>query len=82
MTVTLTNSSVASIKVMSVTLNEANTSDSTETDTCRSKIAGNSSCTIAVTFMPQASGARSGTPTIDDGDPASPQMVALTGTGT
>lgn len=39
-------------------------------------------CTIQVTFSPTASGPETGTVTITDSDPSSPQVVQLSGTGT
>jgi len=48
-----------------------------ETNTCGSSIAANGSCTISVTFTPQASGTTTGTLTIADG--AGTQAVSLSG---
>jgi Abnormal spindle-like microcephaly-assoc'd, ASPM-SPD-2-Hydin len=46
-------------------------------------LAGNMSCTVAITFTPGATGARSATLNIAGSDlPGSPKMVALSGTGT
>lgn len=39
------------------------------------------SCKVSVTFKPKATGTRTGTLTISDSDPSSPQVVALSGVG-
>jgi len=41
-----------------------------------------SSCNLAIEFSPTSGGTRYGTITITDSDPASPQIVGLSGTGT
>jgi hypothetical protein len=53
-----------------------------ETNTCGSSIAANGSCTVSVTFTPTASGAASGTLSVNSSAPGSPLTVALSGTGT
>src|SRR5207302_8213533 len=47
-----------------------------------SSLAPGASCTINVTFKPTQSGIRTGTASITDNAPGSPQKVSLTGTGT
>jgi len=49
---------------------------------CTAKVAPGSSCKLPLTFKPSASGTRTGTLTIVDTDPSSPQIVSLTGQGT
>lgn len=49
--------------------------------TCASKLAANSSCTISVTFTPSAAEARSATLTLTDSAMNSPQTVSLSGNG-
>jgi dienelactone hydrolase len=53
-----------------------------ETKTCGSSLAAGASCTIHVTFKPTQIGNRTGTLSITDNAPGSPQKVSLTGTGT
>ncbi len=53
-----------------------------QTNTCGAALAANSSCTIDVTFTPSASGTRTGSVTVNDNAPGSPQSASLTGTGT
>lgn len=43
---------------------------------------GYSTCTISVSFSPTTAGPRSGTLTVTDSDPTSPQVVSLSGIGT
>jgi len=50
--------------------------------TCGTKLLANTSCTIKVAFQPTTTGSRSGTLSIKDFNPASPQTVSLSGTGT
>ena len=80
--VSVTNAGTATLNISSVTLGGANPGDfSSSSASCMSPIAVNSSCTIAVTFTPQASGLRSATLLISDDAPGSPQTVSLDGTG-
>ena len=78
--VTLTNTG-------SVTLSISNISTSgdfalaTSTKPCGSMLAAGKNCTIKVTFTPTQVGPRTGTLTITDNSPSSPQTVALSGTG-
>ena len=78
----LTNYASTSLTISSI----ATTAGFAETDNCNGSLPGNSGtppdCTIQVTFTPAASGPQSGTLTITDSDPSSPQVVQLSGTGT
>jgi len=76
-TVTLTNSGTVSVSISGI----AASGDFAQTNTCGSSVAAGANCTISVTFTPTAIGVRSGTLTITDSAPGSPQMVALSGTG-
>jgi hypothetical protein len=73
--VTLTNSGSVALTLISVSVSGA----FQETDPCTATLAANSRCTISVQFAPTASGAQSGTLTIQD--ELQTQTVALTGTG-
>ena len=77
-TVTLTNSGTAALAITSI----ATTGDFAETNTCGTSVNAGASCTISVTFTPTTINTRTGTVVITDNAPASPQTVALTGTGT
>jgi hypothetical protein len=54
--------------------------DFTETNNCTS-LTTNASCHIVVTFKPTAGGTRTGTLTVNDNAPDSPQKIALSGMG-
>jgi hypothetical protein len=79
-TVTLQNLGNA-LSIGGITLGGADPGDFTETNTCGTSVPANSSCTITVTFTPQAEGNRSATMDISDDDPTSPQSVNLQGLG-
>jgi hypothetical protein len=76
--VTLTNSGTATLTITSITT----TGDFAQTNNCGATVAVGASCTISVTFDPTTINTRTGTVAITDNAPASPQTVALTGTGT
>ena len=77
--VTLTNTGQAAIDMEPTSVS----GDFSETDTCSSVLAAGASCTVAVVFIPTATGARTGTITMSDSGSGSPQIptVTLTGTG-
>jgi hypothetical protein len=76
--VTLTNYGKMVLSITSI----AASGDFTQTNSCGSSLAAAASCTISVTFKPTQRGTRTGTLSITDNAPGSPQMVSLTGTGT
>ena len=75
-TVTVSNPTGSAAVVSSI----AATGDFNQTNTCGSSIAANASCTISVKFAPTATGARTGTLTVNAGGVTN--TVSLTGTGT
>ncbi len=75
--VTVTNSGSAALSINVI----AASGDFAQTNTCGTSVAAGASCTISVTFTPTAPGTRSGNLTITDNAPASPQSIALSGTG-
>jgi len=76
-TVTLTNTGGASLSLSSF----ATSQPFAQTNNCPAALAGGASCTISVTFTPQASGSANGLVTITDGAAGSPHAVSLNGTG-
>ncbi|HXJ91861.1 MAG TPA: choice-of-anchor D domain-containing protein [Terriglobia bacterium] len=80
-TITLTNLG-NTLTIQSILITGTNPGDFAQTNTCGTSVAAGANCTINVTFTPAASGTRSASVTISDSDPASPQNVTLTGTGT
>ena len=75
---TITLSSTGALAIASITAS----GDFTQGNNCGSTLSAGGSCSINVTFSPAVTGARSGSVTISDSDQASPQTVALSGTGT
>jgi Abnormal spindle-like microcephaly-assoc'd, ASPM-SPD-2-Hydin len=76
-TVTLTNTGGASLSISSISTSQP----FGQTNNCPASLVGGASCTINVTFTPQASGAVNGVLTITDSAAGSPQSVNLAGTG-
>jgi hypothetical protein len=77
-TITLTNSGDATLNITSI----AASGDFAQSNNCTAVLATSSSCSINVTFTPNATGTRSGTLTIaDDSLTGSPQTASLSGTG-
>jgi hypothetical protein len=83
-TFTLSNTGNAVLNISSITFTGSNASDFSDNTTCGATLSANSTCTIAVTFTPAASGSRSGSlVTTDSSNNASgsTQSSTLTGTG-
>ena len=80
-TVTLTNTGSSTLNVSSITTS-GDFAQTTSTKPCGATLAAGAKCLIKVTFTPTAVGTRTGTVTITDNSPSSPQTVALSGTGT
>jgi len=76
--VVLFNSGTGTLSIGSVSL--AGGGDYVLSTSCGSTLASGGSCMISVTFMPQASGPRSGAVTISDN--AGTQRITLSGVGT
>jgi hypothetical protein len=76
-TVTLTNTGTASLTISSIGAG----GDFSQTNTCGTTVSVSANCTISVTFKPTAAGTWTGTLSISDNAPGSPQTVALSGTG-
>jgi 6-phosphogluconolactonase (cycloisomerase 2 family) len=79
--VTVTSSGAATLHLSSVLAGGANPGDFQVTNTCSGAYPVASTCSITVTFSPLGAGQRTGTITINDDAPDSPQSVQLTGTG-
>ncbi len=80
--VTLTNSGTGKLTITSFTLTGTNPGDFSQTNTCGTSVAAGASCTISITFTPLAKNGRTASLSISDNATGSPQMVALSGTGT
>ncbi len=77
---TLTANNAASLPLSSITLGGTNPADFVLTNNCPSTLAGNSSCSLSVSFAPKTAGSKSATITINSGSPTSPDTISLTGT--
>lgn len=77
MTATLSNTGNTALSVTGITAS----GDFTETNNCGASVAASASCTITVSFIPTATGARTGTLTVNDNSPVTTQSASLTGTG-
>lgn len=76
--VTVTNTGNANLNISSV----SSSAGFNQTNTCGAAVAQGSSCTISVTFQPATAGSQTGTLTLTDNAPKSPQTVSLSGTAT
>ena len=76
-TVTLTNNETSALTIVGITTS----GDFSQVNTCGTSLAAGLECTINVTFTPTMSGGRTGSLTVTDNAPDSPQIVSLTGTG-
>ncbi len=76
-TIILTNSGVSTLTINTIVAS----GDYAVTSTCTTTIAAGKKCSITVTFAPTAAGTRTGTVSVTDNAPDSPQAVSLTGTG-
>ena len=76
--VILSNDGTATLNITSIVA----TANFSDTDNCDSSLGAGSSCTITVNFVPLADGKLTGTLSITDNAPGSPQTVTLNGVGT
>jgi hypothetical protein len=76
--VTVSNSGTAAASMSSIGV----TGPFGESNNCGTSLAAGASCTVSVDFAPTASGAATGTLSVNSSAPGSPLTVALSGTGT
>jgi hypothetical protein len=80
--VTLNNLASSALTIDSIAITGANSGDfAIQSNSCGTSVPAGGNCIIGITFTPSAKGARSATLAFTDAAPASPQLVALTGTG-
>jgi hypothetical protein len=81
--ITLTNVGPNQLIISQIAVEGANASDFAESDTCTANptLAPLSNCTIQLIFTPSATGSLSATLNVTDNGGASPQTIALSGTG-
>lgn len=77
LTVTVTNTGKATLKITSIAVS----ANFAETDDCSSGVSVGGTCTINVTLVPASEGSLSGTLSLTDNAPPSPQTISLNGTG-
>src|SRR5262249_55664872 len=75
--VTLSNTGTTALTLSSI----AASGDFAETNTCGASLASGADCQISVVFTPSTLGTITGSLTITDDAPNSPQAIALSGTG-
>jgi len=78
---TLSNNGSTALSVTGISISGAQKGDYSQTNTCGSSLAEGSTCTISVTFAPQASGIRTAAIEIADNAWNTPQTINLTGSG-
>jgi hypothetical protein len=79
-TVTLYNYSSLALDISSISISAGSTNFS-QTNTCGTSLAANTTCTVSVVFNPTVVGFQTGTLSITDAAYGGPQAVALSGTG-
>ena len=77
----LMNSGTGALAISSIGFTGPNPGDFTQSNTCGSSVPANMSCTITVTFSPQAVGLRTAILSVSDNAAGSPHTAALSGTG-
>lgn len=80
--VILKNGQASAITINNIFGGGADPGDFRQTNNCGSGLAAGASCTINVTFLPAAMGARSAVLTVSDSASNTPQSALLSGTGT
>src|SRR5439155_5793412 len=75
------NVGTTTLTISGIAITGANAGDIAQTHACGSSLAAGASCAISVTFKPTALGTRSAALSVSDNAAASPQSVALSGSG-
>ena len=81
-TVTLTNYAPKAVTILGGSFTGQNPQDFAQTNTCGNSVPAGGNCTISITFTPKSKGSKTATFNVRDNAGASPQTVALSGTGT
>jgi trimeric autotransporter adhesin len=80
-TIELSNQGSPSVDISQILMAGANYKDFIEGNNCPSSLGSKASCALTVTFDPTKTGARTAQIQVTDSGGASPQTVALTGSG-
>jgi photosystem II stability/assembly factor-like uncharacterized protein len=75
--IVIDNSGVGTLIISGVAVS----GDFAQTNNCGTSVSPGKTCTVNITFTPTAAGPRTGTLSLSDNAPDSPQTVALSGTG-
>jgi hypothetical protein len=78
----LTNEGTTALSISKIGITGKDAGDFAETNNCGNSVPAGHSCTIKVTFDPQAKGQRAAALAVNDDGGGSPQNVPLAGTGT
>jgi hypothetical protein len=78
----VTNMGASTLAINMIYIAGPNAHDFGQTNTCSSSLAAGASCTISVTFAPIVENKRKAVLGISSSDPASPDAIALSGSGT
>jgi hypothetical protein len=81
-TATLTNTGVAPLTILGVSVSGASPSDYSQTNNCGNLLAVGAKCMISITFTPAFPGSYPATLAVSDNDPTSPQTINMTGSST
>ena len=79
--VTVTNTGAVALPITSITLSSSGSQPFSQSNTCGSSVAAGANCTINVVFDPASVGAATATLSVNAGNGAGTQTVALSGTG-
>ncbi len=80
-TITITNGGTSTLNLGSIALTGTNPSDFQSVDNCGATLAPNAACSVFIAFKPASAAAFKATLSVTDNGAASPQTVALSGTG-
>jgi dienelactone hydrolase len=80
-TATLTNVGSTALSITGINITGADAGNFSETNTCGTSVGAGMSCTITVTFTPNARLSRTATLSVSDTSVDSPQQMSLSGTG-
>ena len=79
--VTVTNTGAVALPITSITLSSSGSQPFSQSNNCGSSLAAGAACTINVVFNPASVGAAAATLSVNAGNGAGTQTVALSGTG-
>jgi len=79
---TLTNYGTRAVNIHGIHIRGTNPFQFAQTNNCGTSVPAGGSCSISVTFTPKRTGSKTATLEVKDDGGASPQTVALSGTGT